>query len=574
MTVRDVVTALLALTLAAAASAHVASGQETPAGVFGGSSEVQVVNVEVYVTRDGRPVLDLAADDFRVFDDGKPVEVAYFSRVGGDVGSTPGAPRDAAEAPGMTVAPAPPAHYVVFVDEVHLGAARRDRFLEHLASTLERELRSEDRVMVASYDGLVRIRLPFTADRGRLADALAGVAEISTLQVQSSLESLRALQEMRDFQRVATDGNGDCNFVGGTARAHAETTRHRVAAATDALRGFVNSLGGIPGRKTLFHVSDGIPLIAGGEVWQQALELCDGTGVIKGVANAVDSKVIDPGATDRFEAKYHRNEMYDTDTTTEWQRLAAHANSQNVAVYPIQATGLRSHVVTGEVDVSADVARFAIQNLQDSLSLLARDTGGDAILNTNDFAAPLREAVVDSRSYYLLGLSPAAGIRGGRHQLRVEVDAPGAEVRHRRSYWAKSGDERIVDGLLTAMLHEQGDNPLDAALTLRRGPAGPARPRARIEVPRERLTLLPRDTLRHGFVTVYLMGRDDQGRTMPLRHTTIPISFPLEGGDAAFVFEVEMPLEAESYQVAVAVRDDLGGAISFLQESVGTAFRR
>ena len=40
-----------------------------------------------------------------------------------------------------------------------------------------------------------------------------------------------------------------------------------------AMEGFVNSLGGISGRKTLIHVSDGIPLIAGGEVWQQALEL-------------------------------------------------------------------------------------------------------------------------------------------------------------------------------------------------------------------------------------------------------------------------------------------------------------
>jgi VWFA-related protein len=574
---------LLAATLAALPSTATltpARAQAVPAElVFGSSSEVQVVNVEVYVTRRGAPVLGLGPEDFRVYDDGRPVEVAYFSRIGGEAPDEAHLREGAAAAPPAagSAAPAPPGHYVVFVDEIHLGASRRDRFLTELASTLATRLRPEDRVMVASYDGLVRIRLPFTDDRRRIAEALEGLADISTLQVQASLESLRALQEMRDFQRAAGNFVGDCNYMGVTARAYAETTHNRVMTAVEALQGFVNSLGGVPGRKTLIHVSDGIPLIAGGEVWQQALELCDGTGQNKGVQNAVDSKAIDPIQTDRFESKYHRNEMYDTDTTSAWQRLAAHANSQNVAIYPVQATGLRPHVVPGEVDTSEDVARFGLRNVQDSLVLVARDTGGDAILNTNDFAAPLAAAVVDSRSYYLLGISPGADLGAGRHQLRVEVAAPGVEVRYRMSYWAKSPEERIRDGLLTALLHGEGDNPLQAGLTLRRPPAEPsqpARPRVRIELPSGGLTLFPRDAARHGMVSVYLVARDGEGATTPIRHTSLPLAFPRDGGAGPFVLEVEMPIDAESYQVAVAIRDDLGGAISFLQASAGAAFAR
>ena len=56
---------LLAAALALATS-WPGSAQGTPvdAGlVFGGSSEVQVVNVEVYVTRRGVPVLDLDPED-------------------------------------------------------------------------------------------------------------------------------------------------------------------------------------------------------------------------------------------------------------------------------------------------------------------------------------------------------------------------------------------------------------------------------------------------------------------------------------------------------------------------------
>ena len=95
----------------------------------------------------------------------------------------------------------------------------------------------------------------------------------------------------------------------------------------------------------------------------------------------------------------------------------------------------------------------------------------------------------------------------------------------------------------------------------------------RVEVPRERLTLLPRDAVRQGLVTIYVLGRDGQGKTTPIRHSSRPVAFPLEGGAPSFVFEVELPLDPGSFQVAVAVRDELGGTTSFLQDSVGAAFR-
>src|SRR5688572_15638652 len=43
--------------------------------------EVRVINVDVIVTnRSGAMVPDLTVEDFQLFEDGKPIEIKYFSR--------------------------------------------------------------------------------------------------------------------------------------------------------------------------------------------------------------------------------------------------------------------------------------------------------------------------------------------------------------------------------------------------------------------------------------------------------------------------------------------------------------
>lgn len=70
--------AFLLLVTAVAGYGRYAQAQE-PASDFFEEIEVNVVNVEVFVTdKKGNPVTDLTAEDFEILEDGKPVTITNF----------------------------------------------------------------------------------------------------------------------------------------------------------------------------------------------------------------------------------------------------------------------------------------------------------------------------------------------------------------------------------------------------------------------------------------------------------------------------------------------------------------
>src|SRR5512144_2526999 len=88
------------LTLFACIPAWAAKPPALPAPPsFGETVEVNVVNVDVYVTdKDGKRVTNLRKGDFQVFEDGKPVEITNFAGIAAPRAET-AAPPAAATAP-------------------------------------------------------------------------------------------------------------------------------------------------------------------------------------------------------------------------------------------------------------------------------------------------------------------------------------------------------------------------------------------------------------------------------------------------------------------------------------------
>jgi VWFA-related protein len=109
---------------------------------------------------------------------------------------------------------------------------------------------------------------------------------------------------------------------------------------------------------------------------------------------------------------------------TQLQDVIQSANNNNAAIYALDPSGLSSGV--------ADVLR-----------MLADNTGGEAIVNSNVPARALRQIVKDSSAFYFIGYSPTrAALDDGRfHQIRVRVRRPGVSVRARRGYWAPSAED-------------------------------------------------------------------------------------------------------------------------------------
>jgi VWFA-related protein len=101
------------------------------------------------------------------------------------------------------------------------------------------------------------------------------------------------------------------------------------------------------------------------------------------------------------------------------------ANRANVTIHTVDPRGLGAY------------SRAA-----DSLYRLALDTGGRAILNTNNFELGLRQVVEDASTYYLVGYAPTRTVDDGKfHKISVKVKRSGVRVIHRSGYWAPSRKE-------------------------------------------------------------------------------------------------------------------------------------
>jgi VWFA-related protein len=76
------------------------------------------------------------------------------------------------------------------------------------------------------------------------------------------------------------------------------------------------------------------------------------------------------------------------------------------------------------------------------LRRLSADTGGRAIVNTNDLEHGLTQTIVDASAYYLVGYTPSRDLADGKfHRIEVDVKRRGARVLARRGYWAPRLEE-------------------------------------------------------------------------------------------------------------------------------------
>jgi VWFA-related protein len=563
---------LAVLSVAAAASLATADASVQTPTSFGERVEVNLVNVEAFVTdAHGRAVSDLRADDFTLYVDGQPVPIRHFDRV--ERPSAAAATDDNATA----ASPPAPLHLVVFLDELHSSALRRPQVFADLAAALDRDLPAGARVMVVRYEGTPEVLQPFTDQPRKMRDALA------LAQERVSARSLAGDQDRRFILEAIHDDattGGPCLHTEALARGYSERQRGEVLATIGELDRFVGTLEGLPGRKAVLYLSDGLPLRPGEEAWDYYLELCGGTGAARGV------QVTDPALFG--EARFHRPdpqklrlESATFDTSDEWTALAARANGQGVSLFALTA-GRQSFEfqLDSETRMSGVSRGDAALNQRDALFLLASETGAFAIEGSEDLANRLHEALATLDRYYLLSFEPPAPGDGRMHQLRVEVARPGVAVRHRRSYAIKSEERRVSDRLLAQVLYGIGANDLGLRLAAAPAPgAGVAPPpgregalRIRLLVPLRGLTLFPAEGARRGLLTAFLVARDGAGKTTPVRQTTVPIAVPEGDLEAAlgrdFVYEVAFDLPPGRYMVGAAVRDEASGTTAYVRQDL------
>jgi VWFA-related protein len=107
----------------------------------------------------------------------------------------------------------------------------------------------------------------------------------------------------------------------------------------------------------------------------------------------------------------------------------------------------------------------------EALRRLSVETGGRAIVNTNNPASGLKQVMADASAYYLIGYSPARPRLDGKfHKINVRVKRSGVRVTARRGYWApteaesnpapaKPADPKLT-GALSELVTRTGDERL------------------------------------------------------------------------------------------------------------------
>lgn len=552
--------------MAASAAAAFGGAQEDPPvdtdTSFVGRVQVSVVNVDVYVTdRDGNPVTGLTAEDFEVLEDGKPVEITNFYAVEeGRPAAPPTAPVPAEPVANVPQATASPRELpteqqlrlIVCVDNFNLRPLERNRILSDLRTFLISELGSNDEALLVSYDRAMKVRHPFTRDHHQLADAVLDLSETSGFRSSRDNERSEALRKIDEAESASAALSWARNF--------ADAQYNELEATISALRELVDSLAGLPGRKAILHVSSGLPMVPGQELFE-----------------AVDIRFPDAGAL---------MEMARYDASREYDSLAAQASSNRVSFYTLDAGGLRPDVF-GSAEyrgMSAPNARGRIgsaleANLQSSLRHLADQTGGRAIVNRNEILPPLRQIGESLQTYYSLGYrEPSAG-DGRYHRIEVRVDRPDVQVRHRDGYRSRSTADRMGDRVRAALSYTFEDNPLGIDVEL-------GSPEARddgrfmvpihVRIPLANVVLLPRPDGRHeARLRLFVAAVDERGRSSGIEEVPLGFHLAAEHVEAArgesYLYTHRVLVRAGHQKLAMGVLDEIGTTHAVVSLSVEPA---
>lgn len=241
--------------------------------------DVEVVNVDVYATdKRGNRVTDLVASDFQILEDGKKVNVDYFTHFQEGAGVESRAalsPRESlpgADLPRVETLPASRVQLVVLVDNENSRRGAKERLLEEVGDVLAGRPAS---VMVTTYEGgRLEVVQPFTEDEAVWTAALDAVNVAGGRQAMQGMERRAMIDEIEPIiAGLAAGGSNSAGSAGqlkmltSTVRMHAQETHNYGRRTLSAIEGLVVALGAVPERKSVLYVGDGFPLMPGLELY-------------------------------------------------------------------------------------------------------------------------------------------------------------------------------------------------------------------------------------------------------------------------------------------------------------------
>ncbi|MEN8162603.1 MAG: VWA domain-containing protein [Acidobacteriota bacterium] len=537
------------------------SPEITPIGGLSFKDEIEltVVNVIAYVTdKSGHPVTDLTKDDFRLLHDGKAREISHFKLYTEEAFNSrleaipaPDLPPTPAEVETQPQPDEAPVYIVLFVDHENLHPLDRNRVLSRANEFVRENLHPPVQMMVATFEKRLKIIQPFTDERDLILQSLRAQRMKTGGRISRDQDRKRILDKMRRHKQDAGSGDiNDARNVWGLIIGSAEEEATNLMFTLHSLRATVSMMAGLPGKKSVVYISNGLPMVAGMEL-----------------VYAYSNTYNDPSVM---------TQMSRWDQSRNFQALTSAANSQDVTFYTIGAGGLKhGSVATAEYAGPQDNVAVGVgqENFLDSLRFMASNTGGQAIVNTNDFSKAFDRISTDLFTYYSLGY--ALNVTGGDKVHRIKIELPGHseyDLRYRRRFVEKSLESQVQDKVVTSLLFPVEENPLDVRVkTGVPSPASEDRWTLPIQVafPLKQLALLPEGEDYVGRAVLFVAARDSEGGQSDLvrQHHEVRIAAKdyakLE--HEKWVITANLLMESGGYTVSVGLMDQVTRQASFDQ---------
>lgn len=531
--------------------------------------DVRVTKVDVIVTdKAGNRVQGLKPENFKLLEDGIVQPVTNFFEVQGmevyvsTEDKESGKLTVPSEPLPQTVAPVRN-KIVFYFDNWQLHPMNRNWSIKKLLSFVEKNFPpgTNNEGMVVSLDQKLEIIQKFTSNQQLLT---LGIKEVKERSGQSLIRKKSREQLKRELNQIVTDTSQFDRYemvdnyerALGYARNFVEAEQSDLVFSLKSLNAFVSNLAGLEGRKILIYVSDGLPINPSNEVFT----------------------FLDQA----FPQQNARSESMNYDATGIFKELTARCNANEISLYPINSQGLESILLSADKQEGwgvhargAGMMRVGSRGKKAALEMMANDTGGVAILNTNDIEAGLEQIKNDLMFYYTLGYKSLYTDDNKFHSIKVKLVGikENYDIRVRHGYKQISQEEKVKESVISGLFLKHRDNPLRIMLKMMPVETMVISKNLRVTfkvlIPLRNIVLNPQKREYKGQIKVYVSLKDSEGRLSPIRELTEEIIIPAKDYETAlksvYPYLVEMYVKPGQYTISLGVRDVSGSSTSYVQ---------
>jgi VWFA-related protein len=567
--------------VAAASVVLVAAGLTSSAGQAPNfRAGTTLIEFTVVVTgEDGRHVTDLKQEDVSIVEGARPRDLAFFHYEGAPPAAIRVRSQPQTLPPGIYTnrpeyVPGPPRNITaILIDSLNTRAEDQVKVLAHILSFVS-AVPSDSRVAIYRTGERVHVIHDFTDELDSLRKRLMkdGLEAPRDNQQSVAVQQMVIEPWQADAMAATMEASLEVAYqemAGIEERSNQYMESRRVEFTMSSLEAVGNHLAGIPGRKNLIWMTSGVPAISAAtrDPWPENY-----VGALRRVA----------------------------------QRLA----TQGIAMYPVEATGVRPLYLnvnagvrgsTRGVDDSATAgedaiartaarvearqrARGATQSpsqmsttpdaprMLGTMDLFADLTGGRALRNTNDLLAGVKAAAEDMRGTYSVGFYAPHEPDEKWHTFTVKVRRPGVKVVHRQGYLSSAANKQS-ELWLADQWRAAANNPLgsasvrlDARFELKGNTLS-----AILQIPAEDLSYRPLNGTTACTLEIAIAERTPQG-LLGIRHEVG--SFALKEGqmnDLSAVtvrFPKQWTIDAKTSLIRVVIRDRYTGRFGTLDVPV------